>query len=113
MPIPPGLSFNLLSHPHEYTKTCENLQLPNPRLAMDRSPSWAFAYHDEANLTLAEINSSEERVASYNLTISNPTSSVDTLAGGWEFDATIDPALLTQQYVSSASSAYDASMQQP
>ena len=78
------------------------------------SPSWAFAYDDEANLTLAEISSSEEWVASYSdLTMSNPTSSVDTLAGGSGVEATIDPALLTQPYVSSDISAYDAPMQQP
>ena len=78
------------------------------------SPSRAFAYDDEANLTLTEINFSEEWVASSSdLTMSNPTSSMDTLAGGWGVDATIDPALLTQRYISSDVSAYDAPMQQP
>lgn len=78
------------------------------------SPSRAFAYDDEANLALAEISSSEEWVASYSdLTMSNPTSSMDTLAGGWGVDATIDPALLTQRYGSSDISACDAPMPQP
>ncbi len=78
------------------------------------SPSRAFAYDDEANLTLAEISSSEQWVASYSdLPMSNPTSSMDTLAGGWGVDATIDPALLTQRYVPSDILAYDSPMQQP
>jgi len=77
---------------------------------MAYSPSRAFAYDDESNLTVAEISSSEERVASYpDLTMSNPTSSMDTLAGGWGVDATINPALLTQR---NDISANDASMQQ-
>jgi hypothetical protein len=81
---------------------------------MTCSPSWAFAYDDEANLTLAGIGSSEEWIASYSdPTMSNPTSSRNTLAGGWGVDATIDPALLTQRYVSSDISAHDAPMQQP
>ncbi len=78
------------------------------------SPSRAFAYDDEDDLTPAEISSSEEWVASNSdFTMSNPTSSMDTLAGGWGVDATIDPALLTQRYVSSDISAYDPPMQQP
>lgn len=81
---------------------------------MAYSPSRASTYDDGTNLTLAEISSSEEWVASYpDLTMSNPTSSMDTLAGGWGFDATINPALLTQRNVSSDISANDASMQQP
>jgi hypothetical protein len=81
---------------------------------MTCSPSRAFAYDGEANLTLAEISSSEEWVASYSdLTMPNPTSSMAILAGGWEVDTTINPALLTQRYVSSDISAYDAPMQQP
>lgn len=78
------------------------------------SSSRAFAYDDEANLTLAEISSYEGWVASYSdLTMSNPTSSMDTLAGGSGVDATIDPALLTQCYVSNDISACDAPMPQP
>ena len=81
---------------------------------MARPPSRAFAYDDEANLTLAQISSSEEWVAPYSdLTMPNPTSSMAILAGGWELDATIDPALLTQRYVSSDISAYNGPMQQP
>jgi len=76
--------------------------------------SRAFANDDEANLTFAEISSSEEWVASYpDLTMSNPTLSMDTLAGGLGVDATINPALLTQHYVSSDVSGYDPPMQQP
>ncbi len=78
------------------------------------SPNRAFASDDEANLTLAEISSSEKWVTSYaDLTMSNSTRLMDTLAGDWGVDATIDPALLTQRYVSSTNSAYDAPMQQP
>lgn len=78
------------------------------------SPSRAYAYDDEANLTFAEISSSEEWGASCSyLTMSNPTLSRDTLAGGWGVDATIDPALLRQDYVSSDISTHDAPMQQP
>lgn len=78
------------------------------------SPGWAFAYDNEANLTLAEVGSSEEWVASYSdLTISDPTPRMDTVAGGWVVDATTDPALLTQRYVSSDISTFGAPMQQP
>jgi len=78
------------------------------------SPSRAFAYDDEANLALAEISSSEECVTSYSdLAMSNPTSSMGTLAGGLGVDGTIDPALLTQRDVSSDICPYDATMQQP
>jgi hypothetical protein len=78
------------------------------------SPGRAFDYDDEANPTFAEIGSSEECATSYpDLTMSNPTLPRDTLAGGWGVDATINPALLTQHYVSSDISAYDAPMQQP
>lgn len=81
---------------------------------MAGSPSRALAYDDEANLALAEIGSSEEWAASYSdLTMSNPTSSMDTLTGGWGVDATIDPALLTQPCISSDISTYDAPMRQP
>jgi hypothetical protein len=81
---------------------------------MTGSPSRVFAHDDEANLTLTEISSSEEWSASYSdLIMSYPTSSIDTLAGGWAVDATIDPALLTQRNISNAISAYDAPMQQP
>ena len=81
---------------------------------MAGSSSRAFDYDDEANLTLAEISSSGQWVASYSdLSMSNPMSLMDTLAGGWGVDATIDPALLTQRYVSSDISAYDTPMQQP
>jgi hypothetical protein len=77
-------------------------------------PNGAFTYDDEASLTLAEISSSQEWVASYSdLTMSNPTSSMDTLAGSWGVEATIDPALLTQHHVSCDISAYDTPMQQP
>jgi len=81
---------------------------------MAPSPSRAFAYDDEANLAIAEIGSYEEWVASYSdLTMSDPTSSTNAPADGWGVEATIDPALLTQRYVSSAVSAYDTPMQQP
>lgn len=81
---------------------------------MAYSLSPVLAYDDEANLTLAEISSSEGRVTTYSsLIMSNPTSSIDPLAGDWGFDTTINPALLTQGYVSSGILAYDAPMQQP
>lgn len=77
-------------------------------------PNQALVCDDEANPTLAGINFSEGRVASYsNLAMSNLTSSADTYAFGWAVDATIDPALLTQPCVSSDSSAYNAYLQQP
>lgn len=95
----------------------QDLQEPpaaHPRSAMAFSPSRAFAYNDEANLTFAEISSSEEWIAPHpDLTLSNPTLPMDTLASGWGVDATINPALLTQHYVSSDISAYDAPMQLP
>lgn len=78
------------------------------------SPSWPFAYNDEANLTFTEISSSEEWSTPYShLTLSDPPLPMDTLASGGGVDATINPALLTQHYVSSDISAYDAPMQQP
>ena len=81
---------------------------------MAYSPSQTLAYDDEANPTIAETSTSEEGVASNSdLTMFNPTSLMDPLAGGWGVDATIDPALLTQRYVSSDVSAYNAPMQQP
>jgi hypothetical protein len=78
------------------------------------SPSWAFASDEEANLTFTEISSLEEWVVSNSdLTMSNPTLSRDTHSGGLEVDATINPALLTQHYVSSDISTHDAHIQQP
>ena len=105
----------LVLHPSfPFFATRGSLQLPILPFAMACSPSWTFDYGDEVTLTLTEISSSEEWVASYSdLTMSNPTSSMDTLAGGWGDDATIDPALLTQRYVSNDISPYDVPMQQP
>lgn len=78
------------------------------------SSSQAFAYDAETNLTLAENSSPEAWFAPHpDMTMSNPTSLMDTLAGGWGVDATINPALLTQCHVSTDISAYDAPMQQP
>lgn len=95
-------------------EACENLQLSTRRFAMACSPSRAFAYDGEADLTLADISSSEGWVASYSdLTTPNPTSSMATLAWGWEVDATINPALLAQPSVSSDISTYGTPMQQP
>jgi hypothetical protein len=105
----PSLSILIRNNPPKLVD-----QLPGRRLAMACSPSRALAYDGETNPTLAEISSSEEWVASYSdLTMPNPTSSMAILAGGWEVDATIDPALLTQRHVSSDISAYDAPIQQP
>ena len=85
---------------------------------MAYSPSRAFVDNDEENLTQAEISYSKEWDASHsNLTMSNPTLSIDILAGGAAaggvVDATIDPALLTQRDVSNDILAYDAPVQQP
>lgn len=78
------------------------------------SPSWASAYDGEANLTVAEIISSEEWATSYqDPAMSNATSKMDRPAPGWGHDATIDPALLLQQHVSADIPAYDTPVQQP
>ena len=82
-------------------------------LAMAFSPNPALGYDDEASLTFAELDYSGEPVSSYSdQTMSNLTSYADRISGEWEADATIDPALLTQNYVASDISAYDASIQQ-
>ena len=71
--------------------TYENPQLPTRLIAMACSPSQTFAYDDDANLTFAEIHSSEDSVASYsNLALPDPTSLITTPALGWEVDGTID-----------------------
>jgi hypothetical protein len=78
------------------------------------SPSQHFIYDDETNLTLADISSSEERVASYSdLIMSSPTLSLDIPADGSWNDETIDPALLTRYGASRDISAYAKLMQQP
>lgn len=80
---------------------------------MAYSPSRAFAYNGESNLIFEETSSSEQWGVSHSdVAMSNPTLSTDTLAGGWGFDGTIDPALLTQRNVLSDIRTHDAPMQQ-
>ena len=77
------------------------------------SPNPALDYDEEASLTFAELDYSEEPLSFYSdQTMSNQASYMDGLSGGWEADTTINPALLTQHYVASDIQAYDASIQQ-
>lgn len=104
---PSGLSWK--------PSTVAQTLFPNPPLlTMTYSPSRAFASYEADLMRGARITSAEEWAACHSEPVMpNPTSTMDTIVGGWPVDATIDPSLLTQSYVSSESFAYETHMQQP
>ena len=81
---------------------------------MSYFPFEEYANVHEAGMNGARMDSHEEwDDFDYSMTLPDPNWPTDTFAGDDGVDETIDPALLHQNSASSASSAYETTMQEP